>query len=85
MDVRHYLTADGIDPFQRWLDGVKDLRGRIAILRRIDRMTAGNLGDYKFCRDGVWKLRVDVGPGYRVCYAPAAARWRLEAITDRRC
>lgn len=23
----------------------------------------------KFCRDGVWELRIDVGPGYRVYYA----------------
>ena len=34
-------------------------------------MRLGNLGDHKFCRDGVWELRVDVGPGYRVYYAQA--------------
>lgn len=26
---------------------------------------------HKHCRDGVWELRVDVGPGYRVYYAQA--------------
>lgn len=31
----------------------------------------GNFGDHKFCRDGVWELRIDVGPGYRVYYAIA--------------
>jgi putative addiction module killer protein len=30
-----------------------------------------NTGDYRFCRDGVWELRIDVGPGYRVYYARA--------------
>lgn len=29
----------------------------------------GNLGDHKFERDGVWELRVDYGPGYRVYYS----------------
>jgi len=30
-----------------------------------------NYGDHKFCRDGVWELRIDFGPGYRVYYAQA--------------
>ncbi len=29
----------------------------------------GNFGDHKFERDGVWELRVDYGPGYRVYYS----------------
>lgn len=29
----------------------------------------GNLGSHDFCRDGVWELKIDVGPGYRVYYA----------------
>ena len=24
---------------------------------------AGNLGDHRFCRDGVWEFRIDVGSG----------------------
>ncbi len=36
--------------------------------RRIDRLTEGNFGDHKFCQDGVWELRIDFGPGYRVYY-----------------
>ena len=68
MVVRHYLTPKGVDPFQTWLDGLKDLKARIAILRRIDRMARDNFGDHKFINDGVWELRVDAGPGYRVYY-----------------
>ena len=34
-------------------------------------MELGNFGDHKFCREGVWELRVDVGAGYRVYYAIA--------------
>jgi putative addiction module killer protein len=74
-DVIHYLSPAGQDPFQRWLDGLTDLRCRAAVLRRVDRMADGNPGDQRFCRDGVWELRVDCGPGYRVYFArPTANR-----------
>ena len=53
------------------MDGVRDTRARVAVLRRIERMKNGNFGDHKFCRDGVWEMRVDVGIGYRVYYAMA--------------
>ena len=35
----------------------------------MNRVLLGNLGDHKFCVDGVWELRIDVGAGYRVYYA----------------
>lgn len=69
MDVRHYLARDGRDPFQEWLDGLPDVRVRVAVLRRIDRLAAGNPGDHRFCRAGVCELRVDLGPGFRAYYA----------------
>jgi len=27
--------------------------------------------EHRFLRDGVWELKIDVGPGYRVYYAQA--------------
>jgi putative addiction module killer protein len=72
-DVEHYLSPAGRDLFQQWLDGLSDLRCRVAVLRRVDRMADGNPGDHRFCRDGVWELRVDCGPGYRVYFARASA------------
>ena len=38
---------------------------------RINRLAAGNFGDCKPLREGVWELRIDWGPGYRVYYAMA--------------
>ena len=69
VELRHYLTASGKDPFQQWMNELKDLKGRIVIQRRIDRVANGNFGDHKFCQDGVWELRIDFGPDYRVYYA----------------
>ena len=68
-ELRHFETTDGRDPLQEWLDGLRDGRAFAAVLRRIDRMASGNFGDHAFCRDGVWELRIDFGPGYRVYYA----------------
>jgi putative addiction module killer protein len=68
VDVRHYLTLTGVDPFQSWLDRLKDLKARVAILRRVDRLLADNFGDHKYLEEGVYELRIDVGPGYRVYY-----------------
>ena len=62
MEIRHYVTASGRDLFQEWLDDLGDLKGRVIIQRRIDRILKGNLGDHKFCEDGVWELRIDFGP-----------------------
>ena len=35
MEVVHYLTEYGVDIFQDWLDGLRDTRARVAILRRM--------------------------------------------------
>ena len=51
------------------MNKLKDLTGRVAIQRRVDRVAGGNLGDHRFCQDGVWELKITVGPGYRVYYA----------------
>jgi putative addiction module killer protein len=72
-EVRHYLAPDGKDIVADWLRGVRDRNARIAIDRRINRLELENFGDHKFCRDGVWELRIDVGPGYRLYYAIVGA------------
>lgn len=73
--IEHYKGPEEREPsYRAWLEGLRDLRGRLAILRRVVRMEEGNFGDHKFCRDGVWELRIDVGPGYRVYYALSGER-----------
>jgi putative addiction module killer protein len=73
VEIQHYLTASGKDLYQQWLDGLKDLKARVVIQRRIDRVVNGNFGDHRFCEEGVWELKIDFGPGYRVYYAQAGA------------
>lgn len=48
-----------------WLRKLRDMTARIAVYRRVNRIELGNFGDHKFCHDGVWELRIDVGAEYR--------------------
>jgi putative addiction module killer protein len=69
IEVRRYVTANGKDVFGDWLSGLKDARTRAMVAVRVARLAAGNFGDCKPLRDGVWELRINWGPGYRVYYA----------------
>ncbi|HBL16111.1 MAG TPA: addiction module killer protein [Elusimicrobia bacterium] len=66
-EVRHCVD-DGRDAFGDWLDALKDVSGRAAILKRIDRIEEGDFGDHRHVGIGVWELRIHFGPGYRVYY-----------------
>ncbi|PJB26454.1 MAG: addiction module killer protein [Elusimicrobia bacterium CG_4_9_14_3_um_filter_62_55] len=65
--IVHYL-AEGRDLFGEWLDGLKDIAGRAAVLKRIDRLEDGNPGDHRPVGGGVFELRIHHGPGYRAYY-----------------
>jgi putative addiction module killer protein len=71
-EVRHYVTASGADTFAEWFDGLRDRQAQARIQARIDRLERALFGDAHACGDGVWELRIDWGPGYRVYYARAS-------------
>jgi putative addiction module killer protein/probable addiction module antidote protein len=68
MDARRYLTKSGRDVFGDWLSGLKDDRAKAKIVARIDRLSLGNFGDCKALGGGLFELRINWGPGYRVYY-----------------
>lgn len=67
--IAYYLTETNRKPFKEWLDGLKDIAARQKIRIRLDRVRLGNLGNNRFVGDGVYELKIDYGPGYRVYYA----------------
>jgi putative addiction module killer protein len=69
VELRRYQTASGRDVFGDWLSGLKDIRTMAKILARVDRLALGNFGDCKSLGAGLFELRIDWGPGYRVYYA----------------
>ena len=65
----YYLTETGGKPFKEWLDGLKDITARQKVRIRLDRVRLGNLGRNRSIGEGVYELKIDYGPGYRVYYA----------------
>ena len=70
-EVQAYKDEAGRVPYAEWLRVLVDTQAKARVLVRVARMAAGNFGDCKPVGDGVWELRIDWGPGYRVYYAQA--------------
>ena len=69
IEIRNYLSRAGKDIFDDWLTELADARAQAKVASRINRLAAGNFGDCKSLRQGLYELRIDWGPGYRVYYA----------------
>ncbi|MPQ58852.1 type II toxin-antitoxin system RelE/ParE family toxin [Duganella sp. FT27W] len=68
-DIQYYLNSNAVNVAGKWLRSLRDPIAKAKITKRISRFEHGNFGDHKPCREGVWEMRVDEGPGYRVYYA----------------
>ena len=67
VQLLEYVNAAGISPFARWrekLDATTRARVTVAVLR----LEAGNFSTVKGVGAGVFELRLDFGPGYRVYF-----------------
>ncbi len=85
VDVREYRKANGRTPFTSWMDGLDDRQARARIAVRILRLRAGLRGDWKPVGSGVFELRIDHGPGYRIyCAEDGSAIVLLLCAGDKR-
>jgi len=62
MEVRQTET------FKKWFLSLKDKSTQFRIDTRIRRVVLGNFGDVTSLSDGVFELRLDFGPGYRIYF-----------------
>ena len=64
------ITVLQTTQFAKWLKRLKDAEARARILVRIRRLSlTENFGDARPVGDGVYEMRVEHGPGYRLYYA----------------
>ena len=64
-----YETAAGARPLEEWMTTLRDAETVARLAARIDRLEQGNPGDYKSVGAGVYELRIDYGPGFRLYLA----------------
>jgi putative addiction module killer protein len=64
--VKEYLREDGTSPFGEWFNGLEaDVAAKIV---KAKSKLQGGIGDVKTVNDGVFEVRLDWGPGYRVYF-----------------
>jgi putative addiction module killer protein len=71
-ELREY-TEGGRSPFAEWFTGL-DAVTAARVDRYLRRLEAGNFGVSKPLREGLFELRLDFGPGYRVYYGREGQR-----------
>ena len=65
--IREYITEQGRNPFRRWLKKLtKQQAARLGQV--LVRVSNGLLRDTKHVGDGVYELRLHMGPGYRIYF-----------------
>lgn len=55
--------------YDKWFSKLKDVKIKINILARLNRIENGNFGDYKRINPNLFELRFHVGAGLRIYYA----------------
>ena len=67
--INFYQIPNSPEPFTEWFLSIRDTKTRQRIQARLTSVRAGNLGNHRFVGNGVWELRLDFGPGYRIYYS----------------
>ena len=52
--------------FTEWFDALRDRKTKARITARIFRLQQGNPGEHRELGGGVFELKLDFGPGYRL-------------------
>lgn len=66
-EIQYYIDDQGRSPFAKWFDSLSDQVAE-RVLRAVERMEDGNLGDHHGVGQGVMEHRIHSGPGYRIYF-----------------
>lgn len=67
IQVLEYLDASGRSPFRRWFDDL-DATAAARVGTYLYRLEQGNFSRVEGVGSGVFELRIDFGPGFRVYF-----------------
>ena len=71
--IREFLDASGRSPFARWFHGLNAVAAaRVAIA--LSRLGQGNFSNTEGVGAGVYEIKIDFGPGYRVYFGKDGER-----------
>ena len=73
IDVREYLERQGRSPYKAWFDRL-NAQAAAKVATAVTRLALGNMSNVKGVGSGVFELRIDFGPGYRVYFGKDGQR-----------
>src|SRR6266851_8048261 len=65
--IREYLDRQGRNPYKLWFDRLNS-QAAAKVATALIRLALGNVSNVKGVGSGVFELRIDFGPGYRVYF-----------------
>jgi putative addiction module killer protein len=73
VEIREFLDVLGRSPFARWFDGLNAVAAaRVTIA--LTRLGQGNFSNVEGVGAGVYEIKIDFGPGYRVYFGKDGKR-----------
>jgi putative addiction module killer protein len=73
IEVELYALPSGKEPYAEWESSLSRDVQAIATTR-LARLRSGNFGDSKSVGSGIYELRIQYGPGYRIYYGKKGKR-----------
>jgi putative addiction module killer protein len=68
MELIEYLDEKGRSPFENWFNRI-NAQAAAKVTTALVRLESGNASNAKSIGGGVYELRIDFGPGYRVYFS----------------
>lgn len=67
VDIREYLDQRGRNSYKVWFDRLNP-QAAAKVATALTRLALGNVSNVKGVGSGVFELRIDFGPGYRIYF-----------------
>ena len=61
------------EAFEHWISSLRDFKVQVRLLKRLKKVELGLLGDVQPVGEGVFEMREDFGPGWRMYYVQRGA------------